>query len=71
MKNKDILIPETRGAKSKYDFVDFIIGETRSFENTSTMKVLTCAKTWVLRRNFDWKFRCYTIENKVFIVRIS
>ena len=67
----EIIIPETRGRKPKYDFTEMDIGTRRSFINTNVDRILTCAKSFCKTRGLSWRFRCYTINEEVFIVRIK
>ena len=70
MENK-IVVPETRGGKTKYDFNNFEIGETRTHTNTTTGRVLGSAKSYSNLRNLNWKFRCYKMNGIIHIVRIK
>lgn len=65
-------IIENRGAKTKYDFEGFEIGEKKTFKKTSTGTVLNCAKRYSANNNLDWKFRCFTErKGRISIVRIK
>lgn len=71
MKNdNEIIIPETRGAKSKYDY-DIGVGEVRSYPGARVQSLISNSRTWCLRRGLDWKFKCYTINGVVHIVRVK
>jgi len=65
-----IKIPQTRGAKMKYDFGGMEVGDTRIFPTNNIQTLLICAKGYAKRNGLDWGFRCYTIKNKNHIVRI-
>ena len=65
------MIPETRGAKPKYNFEGFTLFETRSFEDTNTGNLLNSAKSYCRQRDLDWKFRCYTMNGLTHIVRVK
>lgn len=69
---KEINAPvENRGGKNKrYDILDMTISEVRSFENTTTGKVLTSAKQLCKRHNLEWRFRCWTTDGVTYIMRI-
>ena len=69
--NKQIKVPETRGGKTKYNFNDFKIGETLTFENTTTGIVISCAKSYCKQRGLNWSFRCYSMNGFINIVRIK
>lgn len=65
------MLRETRGAKMKYDFGQLATQGWLSFSNTTTGTILNCAKRYAAVRGFDWKFRCYSHEGKIFIVKIN
>ena len=65
-------VPSTRGGKNKkYNFVDMALGEKRFFHDTTPNKLLVCAKQFCKYYNFDYKFRCWTIEGITYIMRIQ
>lgn len=66
-----IEIPETRGAKTKYDFDGLKVGETRKFEGPSVGTLINCAKSYCKQRELKWKVRCYTLDGIAHIVRIK
>jgi hypothetical protein len=65
-----IKIPETRGAKRKYDY-DIGVGETRSYPGAKVQSLISNSRTWCNRRGLDWRYKCYTINGVVNIVRIK
>lgn len=70
MKMKEVNVPETRGAKAKYDF-DLKVGEQRKYPGISTNNLLTSAKGWCKYRKLEWKFRCYTMDGFTYIIRVQ
>ena len=66
----EVKVPETRGAKAKYDY-DLQVGEERMYEGTSTNSLLTNAKGWCKYRGLDWKYRCYTMNGFTHIIRVK
>jgi len=64
-------IPETRGAKLKYDLTGMDKGETRSFGNTTPGTLINCAKSFSRKRGLRWKFRCYSMDGLTHIVRVE
>lgn len=66
-----IEVKETRGRRPKYDFSGMELGETQEFTDTNTTDVLNGAKSYVARHKLKWKFRCYTDDGSVFIVRVE
>lgn len=69
----EIIIPENRGAKTKYDFSNMKIGDSLKIYETTTGTLLNCAKRYAKINKLGWKFRCYTDykTNKVVIVRVK
>ena len=66
-----IKIRDARGAKPKYNFDNFILGETRAYETaSSTQSLLGCAKRYVAINELGWKFRCYKVEGIVKLTRV-
>jgi putative hemolysin len=64
------LVPETRGAKPKYNF-DLAYAEKRSYANTTPGSLLNSAKSYCKQRGLNWKFRCYSQNGLTHIVRIK
>jgi len=56
----EVQVKETRGAKPKYNFEDFKLGEHRVYDNApSTQSLIGCVKRYCATRGLPWKFRCY------------
>lgn len=73
-----IEVEETRGAPSKYfdRFNNWELAEIKTFEFSTaqyknTTLILQAAKRYIKKNGLDWKFRCYTKENIVYIVRVK
>ena len=69
MENK-VIVPETRGARSKYDF-DMDVGEDRKYKDVTLNSLLTCAKFYCNTRGLEWRFRCYTMNGFTHIIRVQ
>lgn len=71
MDDLEIRVEETRGAKPKYDFSKFELGEIRTFPNGKITSIHPCAKAYAVSRGLTWKFRSYTKNNIVHLVRVK
>lgn len=67
----EIIVKETRGRKSKYDFSNLQVGECRKLSNELISNVLSSAK----RQNKEYpdrKFRCYTEKDgSIVLIRVK
>lgn len=64
-------IPETRGTKPEHDFRTMKLGEKRTFKNTSSANILNRANSQAKTKKLPYKFKVYTIDKLVTIVRIE
>ena len=70
MEMGEVIVPETRGRKPKYDF-SIPLGGIVGYPGSTTGSLLVCAKNYCRVRNLDWEFRCYTMDGVAHIVRIK
>lgn len=63
-------IPETRGRPRKYDFSKMKAGQIKGFDDLTTSALLNAANYYAKKEKLRWRFRCYTVEKKTFIVRV-
>ena len=66
-----VQVKETRGATPRYDFSNMLLGEKKSYTNTTTGSLLNCAKRYSKINNLNWLFRCYSESDYVVIIRIA
>ena len=69
MEIKQIEVPETSGAKRKYDISGMRVGDRLSYDDTTTGKLLGSAKSFCDRHGLDWTFRCFTEDVLRVIIR--
>lgn len=67
----EIKVKENRGAETKYHFQGMKLGEEKTFCHATTGSVLNCAKRYAKINLLDWKFRCYSGNGYVGIVRVK
>lgn len=67
----EIQIPENRGRKPIYDFYKMELGERRRFTTITASVALNCAKRQAKTRSLNWKFRTYTENGEIVIVRVE
>lgn len=62
------------GRKPKYDFTDFDLNETRAYKvkgKTPNGTLISCAHSYCELRGLNWKFKSYTVNGKVHLIRIK
>lgn len=67
----EIIIKETRGRKRKYDFSNLDVGGHLIFENSNRQTVMSSAQYFLKKFSLTWKFRSWSEDNNVIIVRIK
>lgn len=66
-----IEVKETRGAKPRYNFEGFQVGEIRYYHGTTTGRITGSVKSYCRNRDLNWKFRSYTENKKTALVRVQ
>jgi len=72
--DEQIVIPkQTRGRPRKYHFDDMKINDIQSFSasDTSVGTLHTAAKNWVKTEGLTWRFKCWTVKNKIHLARVK
>lgn len=64
-------VPENRGRPPIHDFYKMELGERRKLKTITASVALNCAKKQIKTRKLKWKFRTYTENGDMLIVRVE